>query len=111
MPRTPKRSCSWPGCPTLIVGRYCKRHATQHEQQRGNAAERGYDTAWTKIRKATIEQEPWCRRHKADGVHVPATEVDHIVPIRKGGTNERSNLQPLCASCHKSKHWAEDGRG
>ena len=30
-------------------------------------------------------------------------EVDHIVPLSRGGTNHMSNLQPLRASCHKLK--------
>lgn len=38
-------------------------------------------------------------------------EIDHIVPIVNGGTNEYSNLQPLCIECHISKtrgEWKED---
>jgi hypothetical protein len=29
--------------------------------------------------------------------------VDHIRPLSNGGTNEKSNLQPLCKSCHMVK--------
>lgn len=30
-------------------------------------------------------------------------EVDHIVPLCKGGTNASGNLQLLCKSCHGTK--------
>lgn len=42
----------------------------------------------------------------------PATEIDHIVPISKGGTGELSNLVPACRSCNASKGDRElDGLG
>ena len=30
--------------------------------------------------------------------------VDHIVPLARGGTNDRRNLQVLCQPCNNSKH-------
>lgn len=30
--------------------------------------------------------------------------IDHIVPISRGGTNDRANLQLLCEFCNLSKH-------
>lgn len=32
-----------------------------------------------------------------------ATEIDHILPITKGGTGERENLTPVCRSCNARK--------
>jgi 5-methylcytosine-specific restriction endonuclease McrA len=32
-------------------------------------------------------------------------EVDHRVPMSKGGTNTPDNLQPVCRYCNRSKHW------
>jgi len=30
-------------------------------------------------------------------------EIDHVIPLFKGGTNEMNNLQALCRSCHGKK--------
>jgi len=30
-------------------------------------------------------------------------DIDHILPLALGGTNEPHNLQILCRSCHRSK--------
>jgi 5-methylcytosine-specific restriction protein A len=34
-------------------------------------------------------------------------QVDHIVPLFAGGSNDLSNLQPLCAKCHAKKSFNE----
>jgi 5-methylcytosine-specific restriction protein A len=30
-------------------------------------------------------------------------EVDHVVPLFKGGADDESNRQTLCSECHKAK--------
>lgn len=40
-----------------------------------------------------------------------ATEVDHIVPVAEGGTDELGNLQAACPGCHRIKTQAEATRG
>jgi 5-methylcytosine-specific restriction protein A len=56
-----------------------------------------------------LRVEPLCRKCRADGIIEAATDVDHIVPLRKGGTSEESNLQSLCHSCHSRKTNQEMG--
>ena len=42
--------------------------------------------------------EPSCRKSLAAGYH-----VDHIMPLARGGSNDRRNLQALCPTCNLSK--------
>ena len=37
-------------------------------------------------------------------------EVDHIIPVAKGGSWEPSNLQTLCSECHRLKTIADSRR-
>ena len=37
-------------------------------------------------------------------------EVDHIIPLSQGGTNDKSNLQALRSECHKLKTSYERAR-
>ncbi len=34
-------------------------------------------------------------------------EVDHIIPLYKGGSNKRENLQALCRNCHGVKTFSD----
>ena len=41
-----------------------------------------------------------CQRHKRV---TPAQELDHVVPLFKGGADEPGNWQGLCKPCHQVK--------
>ena len=38
-------------------------------------------------------------------------EIDHIIPLMSGGTNEFTNLQALCKTCHDNKSRLETSEG
>lgn len=64
---------------------------------------------WLRLRAQVLETEPRCLRCLQAGKLSAATQVDHIVPLKRGGSNEISNLQPLCHDCHAHKSAAERG--
>lgn len=66
---------------------------TDHRQQRTRGRR------WMALKEYVLMEQPVC----AVCNRKPATEVDHIVPISKGGSDERDNLQGLCYGCHEEK--------
>ena len=58
-------------------------------------------------RAALFAREPLCRVCVARGFTVLATQRDHIVSLAEGGTDDDSNVQPLCDDCHREKTLAE----
>lgn len=108
---------------------YCDKHKSairkQDDANRGTAAERGYDSKWTKARVYYLRSHPLCVHCKRDGRVTAAQVVDHIVPHKlkdardsKDATRiaaasalfwDSSNWQSLCKSHHDSKTATEDG--
>ncbi|EIV7688879.1 TPA: HNH endonuclease [Salmonella enterica] len=73
-------------------------------RQRAAPGRKIYGTEWRKRRVIALRRDRGlCVLCLADGRAVPATDVDHIVAVEHGGTDELSNLQSLCTPCHCSK--------
>lgn len=81
-----------------------KHVAARRPDNRLSARQRGYDSRWERIRAAHLREEPYCRICGDVG-----SNVDHIIPRARGGTNDPQNLQTLCASCHSAKTAEHDG--
>jgi len=110
VPMKPLHPCNQQGCPELVRdGRYCDKHKKEkqkvQDQRRGSAASRGYDKTHQRIRLQVLREEPLCRRCAAQGFVVAAIEVHHI--DGNAYNRQRSNLEPLCKSCH-SEHTARE---
>jgi 5-methylcytosine-specific restriction protein A len=73
------------------------------ERLRGGAGVR--DRAKIKARDCGLCQE--CKRH---GRARPGSVVDHITPLWEEGTDEDSNKELLCVTCHDAKSKVEAAR-
>lgn len=110
------RSCAHPGCPTLVQRGKCAVHAKAADLSRGTAQERGYDSRWAAYSRLFRSEHPVCgEQHDGtlDPTHsrclqagrtTPATCVDHIVPVSRGGSFwAPTNHESLCGPCNTAK--------
>lgn len=80
------------------------------DSRRGSRQSRGYGAAWDRLRPAIFARDNYicrCAECTASGRVKPATEIDHVVPKYRGGTDDPSNLQAINRDCHKRKTIAE----
>lgn len=73
-----------------------------------------YNTArWRRLRGLQLSQHPMCRYCADLGVLTPATDVDHVVPVREApeGAFDPGNLQSLCKPCHSQTKQREERSG
>lgn len=75
-------------------------------QDRGTAAQRGYDYKWQQLRKVYMQENPLCAECYKRGLTRSALDVHHIVPIHDSWAKrlDWNNLISLCRSCHRAKH-------
>lgn len=128
MPSRPRRPCQVAGCPGFAEhSSRCPRHQRQRvpcstagcpgfaehqgrcrscldakgreiDARRPTASQRGYGAHWQRTRRSFLRRNPSCAWCGA-----AATVVDHVTPLRLGGTDGESNYQPLCRGCHTKK--------
>jgi 5-methylcytosine-specific restriction enzyme A len=78
--------------------------------KRKSRHERGYGTAWEKVRDEALKRDKrLCQPCLKNGRVTSANAVDHIEPKAKGGTDDLANLQSICRSCHLDKTMTDAG--
>jgi 5-methylcytosine-specific restriction protein A len=119
MPNQAARPCRHPGCSALVRdgSGYCNAHQSDRrtnrfgDDRRASASERGYGTAWVKLRNRIMQRDcGLCQPCLKAGRVTPARQVDHIISKAAGGTDAEDNLQAICITCHKSKTGREASR-
>jgi 5-methylcytosine-specific restriction endonuclease McrA len=63
-----------------------------------------------RIRALVLSANPLCVHCQQEGKVALAEEVDHILPLHKGGTDDFGNLQGLCQSHHQIKTARDEGK-
>ena len=74
-----------------------------------NKVERVRGRKGVAMRKRFLYGEPLCRHCNERGIVRIATQVDHIIALVNGGSDDDGNKQPLCDECHKVKTAADMG--
>lgn len=111
------KPCNHPGCGVLVRDgtSRCPTHPPTNrfaDKKRGTRHERGYGSAWDKLRALILARDAGLCQPCAQAQRVAlATAVDHKIPKAEGGTDDEDNLQSICRACHLDKTSAEAKRG
>ena len=109
-----QRPCIEPGCPRLTSqGPRCPGHARAYEQgRRAHRREAPSTRAAARLRRQVQSQGGAECAHCYRWHPAASIEVDHILPLRDGGTDTDGNVQPLCRRHHVEKTtWENRARG
>lgn len=93
---TAYRTCSLCGRP-FLPAKAGDRRCAEHPFRRSPSS-RAQDSEYRRNRATVLQGHPPCRY-----CGQPATQVDHVVPVSKGGTHSIANLVPCCARCNRTK--------
>ena len=107
MPLRPLKPCAAMGCKALTRNaRYCDDHAEMGKAWAGCQGKGRGGRPWRRLRDKVLKRDHYlcqCADCKRLGRLRGADEVDHIVPVAAGGTDDEANLQAINHDCHREK--------
>jgi len=104
-----KRACIDCGLPIDSSAKFsrCDRHAATVPKHRQSPRSAGaYDRDYRAKRQKILATNPVC----VLCLKAPATTLDHVIPLHRGGTNDWDNLRPACRSCNSRRGALEQHR-
>jgi 5-methylcytosine-specific restriction protein A len=105
MPRAP-RQCGHQDCTALAYppGRYCDNHHRENigwnKSPRTASSGRTSSRAWQLTRVKVLQRDRHTCQIRGPRCLVTASQVDHVVPVYRGGTDDMGNLRAVCIPCH-----------
>lgn len=89
-------------CGKFAQGTRCQACAIIKSAER-NARRPQYKDGWASVSKKLRDEQPWCSICGLPEKLNDPLQVDHIVPVAQGGTNDESNLQVVHRSYNAAK--------
>ena len=85
---------------------YCELHKPKqiYKKNYKRGIRRAYDdTEYRRNRNLIRKAQRNCVWCGTEGNNANKLQVDHIIPVSKGGSHNMANLRVLCANCHKKR--------
>lgn len=101
----PVRRCIEPRCSELSNQTRCPKHRKKHEAERRGGIKSGWE--WMAIKERVKRRDGWRCTDVIDGKRCNSSldlEVDHVIDLASGGTNDEDNLVTRCRDCHLRRH-------
>lgn len=106
LPRAPKL-CAYPTCGEIVPNgqRHCRDHKREPWKTAAPTASASAINrpGWKKLRAAVLKRDRHQCQIRGSRCTTIATQVDHVVEVADGGTDDMSNLQSCCTPCHLTK--------
>jgi 5-methylcytosine-specific restriction enzyme A len=101
-PRAPKH-CGYKGCLQIVypTAKRCDEHNSGWKTSpRTESSRRTGTSRWQALRTRVLQRDNHTCQVRGPRCLGMATEVDHVVPVSRGGADNLSNTRAVCKPCH-----------